>query len=243
MRAGARRSSIRHVTGQPLKFIGVGEKFDALEPFHPDRAASRIWAWATCSPSSRRRSRLSTRSRPSRCSGSSSRTISRSIFPRPDAADPQAGAARIATGDDAQGGYPQGLKDVKVDEKEINRVGGDHRFDDAAGTRQPHDRQRKPPPAHRQRQRHVGAGSEPVVEAYAQAKKMMKSFSGGFMGRKLGKMKLPAGFSLRDLPDVKDNWRSDANDSSGAVWRQKEAVLSHSGNRERSAPATAATWK
>ena len=34
--------SIRHVTGQPLKFIGVGEKFDALEPFHPDRAANRI---------------------------------------------------------------------------------------------------------------------------------------------------------------------------------------------------------
>jgi signal recognition particle subunit SRP54 len=34
--------SIRHVTGQPVKFVGVGEKFDALEPFHPDRIASRI---------------------------------------------------------------------------------------------------------------------------------------------------------------------------------------------------------
>src|ERR1700704_2263508 len=34
--------SIRHVTGQPLKFVGVGEKLDALEPFHPDRAANRI---------------------------------------------------------------------------------------------------------------------------------------------------------------------------------------------------------
>jgi len=34
--------SIRHVTGQPLKFIGIGEKFDALEPFHPDRIVSRI---------------------------------------------------------------------------------------------------------------------------------------------------------------------------------------------------------
>src|ERR1035438_382510 len=34
--------SIRHVTGQPLKFVGAGEKFDALEPFHPDRAANRI---------------------------------------------------------------------------------------------------------------------------------------------------------------------------------------------------------
>jgi signal recognition particle subunit SRP54 len=34
--------SIRYVTGQPLKFVGVGEKLDALEPFHPDRAANRI---------------------------------------------------------------------------------------------------------------------------------------------------------------------------------------------------------
>jgi len=34
--------SIRAVTGLPVKFIGVGEKADALEPFHPDRFASRI---------------------------------------------------------------------------------------------------------------------------------------------------------------------------------------------------------
>src|SRR3954467_2075842 len=34
--------SLRSVTGQPLKFVGSGEKFDALEPFHPDRVASRI---------------------------------------------------------------------------------------------------------------------------------------------------------------------------------------------------------
>ncbi|MBM3775843.1 MAG: signal recognition particle protein, partial [Acidobacteria bacterium] len=39
---GGAALSIRHVTGQPLKFVGVGEKLDALEPFHPDRAASRI---------------------------------------------------------------------------------------------------------------------------------------------------------------------------------------------------------
>ncbi|HUI40546.1 MAG TPA: signal recognition particle protein, partial [Terriglobia bacterium] len=39
---GGAALSIRHVTGQPLKFVGVGEKFDALEPFYPDRAASRI---------------------------------------------------------------------------------------------------------------------------------------------------------------------------------------------------------
>jgi signal recognition particle subunit SRP54 len=39
---GGAALSIRHVTGKPIKFIGVGEKTDALEPFHPDRLASRI---------------------------------------------------------------------------------------------------------------------------------------------------------------------------------------------------------
>ncbi len=34
--------SIRYVTGKPVKFIGTGEKIDALEPFHPDRIAGRI---------------------------------------------------------------------------------------------------------------------------------------------------------------------------------------------------------
>jgi signal recognition particle subunit SRP54 len=39
---GGAALSIRHVTGQPIKFIGMGEKPDAFEPFHPDRIVSRI---------------------------------------------------------------------------------------------------------------------------------------------------------------------------------------------------------
>jgi signal recognition particle subunit SRP54 len=39
---GGAALSIRHVTGQPIKFIGVGEKPDAFEPFHPDRITGRI---------------------------------------------------------------------------------------------------------------------------------------------------------------------------------------------------------
>lgn len=39
---GGAALSIRHITGKPIKFIGVGEKTDALEPFYPDRLASRI---------------------------------------------------------------------------------------------------------------------------------------------------------------------------------------------------------
>lgn len=39
---GGAALSVRHVTGKPIKFIGVGEKLTGLEPFHPDRMASRI---------------------------------------------------------------------------------------------------------------------------------------------------------------------------------------------------------
>ncbi|MBR4411841.1 MAG: signal recognition particle protein [Firmicutes bacterium] len=39
---GGAALSAKKVTGRPIKFMGMGEKFDALEPFHPDRMASRI---------------------------------------------------------------------------------------------------------------------------------------------------------------------------------------------------------
>ncbi|MCD6039509.1 MAG: ffh [Gammaproteobacteria bacterium] len=39
---GGAALSIRHITGKPIKFMGIGEKIDGLEPFYPDRVASRI---------------------------------------------------------------------------------------------------------------------------------------------------------------------------------------------------------
>jgi len=40
---GGAALSIKQVIGQPVKFVGVGEKYDALEPFYPDRVASAFW--------------------------------------------------------------------------------------------------------------------------------------------------------------------------------------------------------
>lgn len=39
---GGAALSVKHITGKPIKFLGTGEKIDAIEPFHPDRTASRI---------------------------------------------------------------------------------------------------------------------------------------------------------------------------------------------------------
>ncbi len=57
---GGAALSMRAVTGKPIKLLGVGEKWDALEDFDPKRIAGRIWAWATSSLLSRKPRRPST---------------------------------------------------------------------------------------------------------------------------------------------------------------------------------------
>lgn len=44
---GGAALSIRHITGKPIKFLGVGEKTEALEPFHPTVLPPVFSAWAT----------------------------------------------------------------------------------------------------------------------------------------------------------------------------------------------------
>ena len=97
-------------------------------------------------------------------------------------------------------GILKDLKDVKVDEKEINRVVA------IIDSMTPRERDNHMI-VNGSRRRRIAKGSgtsvqevNQLLKQYAQAKKMMKSFSGGFMGRKLGKMKLPAGFPFGDLP-------------------------------------------
>ncbi len=61
---GGAALSMRAITGKPIRFVGLGEKMDALETFEAQRIAGRISAWATSSPSSKRRSRPSRPNRP-----------------------------------------------------------------------------------------------------------------------------------------------------------------------------------
>ena len=86
------------------------------------------------------------------------------------------------------------LKDVKVDEKEINRVVA------IIDSMTPRERDNHMI-INGSRRRRIAKGSgtsvqevNQLLKQYAQARKMMKSLSGGLMGRKLGKMKLPPGF-------------------------------------------------
>ncbi len=125
-------------------------------------------------------------------------------------------------------GMMKELKNVKVDEKEITHVVA------IIDSMTPRERDNHMI-INGSRRRRIAKGSgtsvqevNQLLKQYAQARKMMKSFSGGFLGKKLGKMKLPVVLEKRRQESEVQN----VDDSTGAIWRQKEAVLPRGGDRE-----------
>ena len=95
---GGAALSIRAVTGQPLKFVGVGEKPDALEPFHPDRVAQRILGMGDMlSLIEKVEESIDQKYGRGNAAQAHRRRFHAGRFPRSDEADPQAGAAGIAS--------------------------------------------------------------------------------------------------------------------------------------------------
>jgi signal recognition particle subunit SRP54 len=195
---GGAALSIRHVTGQPLKFVGVGEKFDALEPFHPDRAAQRILGLGDILSFIEKAEEAIDKKK----AVEMQRKLIENDFTLEDFRDQLRQLRKLGPLESLLGMMPKvgmlkELKDVKVDEKEITRVVA------IIDSMTPHER------AHHMiingtRRRRIARGSgtsvqevNQLLKQYTQARKMMKSFSGGMLGKKLGKMKLP--FALPGL--------------------------------------------
>ena len=163
---GGAALSIRHVTGQPLKFVGVGEKSDAFEPFYPDRAANRILGMGDILSLIEKASEQIDQKK----AVEMQRKLIENDFTLEDFRDQLKQVRKLGPLSNLLDMMPKvgtmkQLKDVKVDEKEISPRGGDHRFHDAQGTREPHDHQRNPPPPHRARQRDFRAGREQPAQA------------------------------------------------------------------------------
>ena len=198
---GGAALSIRNVTGQPLKFVGVGEKFDALEPFHPDRAANRILGMGDILSFIEKASTELDQKK----AVEMQRKLIENEFTLEDFRDqlkqirklgPLSGLLDMMP----KMGMLKELKDVKVDEKEISRVVA---IIDSMTMKERDNHMI----INGSRRRRIAKGSGTTVQEvnqllkqYAQARKMMKSLSGGFMGRKMGRMKLPAGFPFGDFP-------------------------------------------
>src|ERR1043166_9110768 len=198
---GGAALSIRHVTGQPLKFVGVGERLDALEPFHPDRAAHRILGMGDILSFIEKAEQAIDK----KDAVEMQRKLIENDFTLEDFRNQTRQIGKLGPLQSLLGVMPKvgmlkELQGVKVDEKEISHVVA------IIDSMTPRERDNHMI-INGSRRRRIAKGSgtsvqevNQLLKQYAQAKKMMKSFSGGFMGKKLGKMKLPAGFPFGGCP-------------------------------------------
>ncbi len=198
---GGAALSIRSVTGQPLKFVGVGEKFDALEPFHPDRAANRILGMGDILSLIEKASEEIDQKK----AVEMQRKLIENEFTLEDFRDQLRQVRKLGPIGSLLDMMPKvgmlkDLKDVKIDEKEINHVVA------IIDSMTPQERSNHMI-INGSRRRRIAKGSgtsvqevNQLLKQYAQARKMMKTFSGGMLGKKFGKMKLPPGFPFGQMP-------------------------------------------
>ncbi len=189
---GGAALSIRHVTGQPLKFVGIGEKPDAFEPFHPDRVASRILGMGDVLSFIEKAEQAIDRKQAEEMQ----RKLIDNEFSLEDFRNQikqlkKLGPLESILGMMPQVGIMKELKNVKVDEKEITRVVA------IIDSMTPQERYNHMI-INGSRRRRIAKGSgtsvqevNQLLKQYGQARKMMKEISGGMLGKKLGKMKLP----------------------------------------------------
>jgi signal recognition particle subunit SRP54 len=200
---GGAALSIRHVTGQPLKFVGIGERSDALEPFHPDRAANRILGMGDILSLIEKASEQIDQKK----AVEMQRKLIENDFTLEDFRDQLKQVRKLGPLSNLLDMMPKvgpmkQLKDVKVDEKEISRVVAI--IDSMTGKERSNHMI-----INGTRRRRIARGSGTSVQdvnnllkQYTEMRKMMKSLSGGFMGKKMGKMKLPPGFPFGPMPGM-----------------------------------------
>jgi signal recognition particle subunit SRP54 len=191
---GGAALSIRSITGQPLKFVGVGEKTDALELFHPDRVASRILGMGDVLS-------LIDKVQESIDQSTAEKMQERLMsdeFSLEDFRDQIKQIRKLGSLGGLLDMMPQigplkDLKNAKIDEGEVTRIVA------IIDSMTPKER-RNYMIINGTRRRRIAKGSgtsvqdvNSLLKQYAQARKMMKSFTGqaGFLGKKLAKMKLP----------------------------------------------------
>lgn len=188
---GGAALSIRSVTGQPVKFVGVGEKYDALELFHPDRMASRILGMGDVLSLIEKAEETIDREKALELE----KKVRSDSFTLEDFRDQMRQMRRLGSMEQILSMLPQvgafkELNKVKVDEKELLHI------EAIINSMTPRER------AHHQiingsRRKRIARGSgtsvqkvNQLLKRYVQARKMMKQMSSGKIGRRLGRLKL-----------------------------------------------------
>jgi signal recognition particle subunit SRP54 len=192
---GGAALSIRQVTGQPIKFIGVGEKYDALEPFHPDRIVSRILGMGDIlSLIERAESQIDKK----KAQEMATKALTGDGFSLEDFRDQLRQVKKMGSMKSLMGMLPSigpfsGLQKAadNVDEKQINRV------EAIINSMTSHERNHHEV-INGNRRKRIARGSGTTVQEvnnllrqYAQMKKMFKQMGKPSFARRLAGMKLP----------------------------------------------------
>jgi len=194
---GGAALSVRHVTGRPIAFVGMGEKTDALEPFHPDRLASRILGMGDVLSLVEKAQEVVDQEQAQEMV----RKLREDSFTLDDFRRQLQQLKQMGPLDQVLGMLPFG-KMLKGAPAEMQSEQADFaRFDAIITSMTPGER-RNPEVINGSRRQRIARGSGTSVQdvnrllkQYAQLRKMMKQFKG--MEGKLGKMKLPGFPTLR----------------------------------------------
>ncbi|MBP5270015.1 MAG: signal recognition particle protein [Clostridia bacterium] len=186
---GGAALSVRYVTGKPIKFVGTGEKLDAIEPFYPDRMASRILGMGDVLSLIERAEQVYDEKQAAELE----RKMRERSFTLEDYLEQFANLKNMGNLDQLIGMIPgmnaSALKGMTVDEKAIARTEAIIR------SMTPKER-RKPDIINSSRKRRIAAGSGTSVEEvnrllrqFEQTRDMMKKFSsgGGGFGKRRGR--------------------------------------------------------
>ncbi|MBQ8338987.1 MAG: signal recognition particle protein [Clostridia bacterium] len=189
---GGAALSVRHVTGKPIKFIGVGEKLDAIEAFHPDRMASRILGMGDVLSLIEKAEQAFDEKQAAELE----KKMREATFTLDDFLDQFAQLKKMGNLDSLMGMIPGmnagQLKDAKIDEKQLART-------EAIIHSMTRREREKPDIINASRKIRIAKGSGTTVEdvnkllkQFDGVRKMMKQLSSGSGKRNMfGKMKLP----------------------------------------------------
>jgi signal recognition particle subunit SRP54 len=192
---GGAALSVRHVTGRPIAFVGVGEKSDALEPFHPDRLASRILGMGDVLSLVEKAQQTVDQEK----AQALVRKLREDSFSLEDFREQLQQLRKMGPLDQIMGMLPfgkmfKGAASAELDDEQAD-LG---RFDAIIGSMTPGERSH-PEIINGSRRQRIARGSGTSVQdvnrllkQYAQLRKMMKQFKG--MEGKLGKLKGLPGF-------------------------------------------------
>jgi signal recognition particle subunit SRP54 len=192
---GGAALSIRNVTGQPIKFIGIGEKYDALELFHPDRIVSRILGMGDILSLIEKAEQQVDRKRAQEIA---TKALSGDGFSLEDFRDQLRQVRKMGSLQSLMGMLPRigafsGLQQAadKVDEKQINRV------EAIINSMTPFERDHHEA-INGSRRKRIARGSGTSVQEvnnllrqYAQMKKMFKQMGKPSFARRMAGMKFP----------------------------------------------------